>query len=75
MAWEDAINHSGNVNGCMMHSDRGSQYCSNDYCKRAEEVGFTMSMSRKRNCNGINSVDNAPMESFWEKLKQERLNE
>lgn len=30
-ALEDAINHSGNVNGCILHSDRKSQYCSNDY--------------------------------------------
>lgn len=69
-ALEDAINHSGNVNGCILHSDRGSQYCSNDYTQRAKEAGFTLSMSRKGNC-----WDNAPMESFWGKLKQEWLNE
>ena len=69
-ALDDAINHSGNVKGCILHSDRGSQYCSNDYCRRAKEAGFTMSMSRKGNC-----WDNAPMESFWGKLKQEWLNE
>ncbi len=69
-ALEDVINHSGNVKGCILHSDRGSQYCSNDYSKKAKEAGFTMSMSRKGNC-----WDNAPMESFWGKLKQEWLNE
>ena len=69
-ALHDAINHSGNVKGCILHSDRGSQYCSNDYSRKAEEAGFTMSMSRKGNC-----WDNAPMESFWGKLKQEWLNE
>ena len=69
-ALEDAINHSGNVKGCILHSDRGSQYCSNDYSKRAKEAGFTISMSRKGNC-----WDNAAMESFWGKLKQEWLNE
>ena len=69
-ALNDAINHSGNVKGCILHSDRGSQYCSNDYSRRAKEAGFTMSMSRKGNC-----WDNAPMESFWGKLKQEWLNE
>lgn len=69
-ALEDAINHSGNVKGCTLHSDRGSQYCSSDYRKRAKEAGFTISMSRKGNC-----WDNAPMESFWGKLKQEWLNE
>ncbi len=35
-----------------------------------EDAGFTMSMSRRGNC-----WDNAPMESFWGKLKQEWLNE
>ena len=69
-ALNDAINHSGNVMGCILHSDRGSRYCSNDYSRRAKEAGFTMSMSRKGNC-----WDNAPMESFWGKLKQEWLNE
>lgn len=69
-ALEDAIRHSGDVTGCILHSDRGSQYCSTDYRKLAEGAGFTMSMSRKGNC-----WDNAPMESFWGKLKQEWLNE
>ncbi len=69
-ALEDAINHSGDVAGCILHSDRGSQYCSTDYRKLAGEAGFTMSMSRRGNC-----WDNAPMESFWGKLKQEWLNE
>lgn len=69
-ALEDAINHSGDVDGCILHSDRGSQYCSTDYRKKVEEAGFTMSISRKGNC-----WDNAPMESFWGKLKQEWLNE
>lgn len=66
----DAINHTGNVKGYILHSDRGSQYCSNDYSRRAKEAGFTMSMSCKGNC-----WDNAPMENFWGKLKQEWLNE
>lgn len=69
-ALNDAVNHSGNVKGCILHSDRGSQYCSNDYSRKAKEAGFTMSMSRKGN-----RWDNAPMESFWGKLKQEWLNE
>lgn len=30
-ALKDAVNHSGNVKGCILHSDRGSQYCSIDY--------------------------------------------
>jgi len=69
-ALQDAINHTSDVNGCILHSDRGSQYCSKDYCQMAKQNGFTMSMSRKGNC-----WDNAPMESFWGTLKQEWLNE
>ena len=69
-ALQDAMNHTSDVNGCILHSDRGSQYCSKDYCQMAKQNGFTMSMSRKGNC-----WDNAPMESFWGTLKQEWLNE
>ncbi|WP_074573583.1 IS3 family transposase [Selenomonas ruminantium] len=69
-ALQDAINHTTDVNGCILHSDRGSQYCSKAYVEMAGKTGFTMSMSRKGNC-----WDNAPMESFWGTLKQEWLNE
>ena len=37
--------------------------------KALKKHEFNCSMSRKGNC-----WDNAPMESFWGKLKQERLN-
>lgn len=66
----DAISHTDDTKGCILHSDRGSQYCSLDYQALAKEHGFISSMSRKGNC-----WDNAPMESFWGKLKQEWLNE
>ena len=69
-ALKDAVNNSGNVNGCVLHSDMGSQYCSYDYQNLAHAYGFVTSMSRKGNC-----WDNAPMECFWGKLKQEWLNE
>ena len=49
--------------------DRGSQYCPLDYPALAKEHGFVSSMSRKGNC-----WDNAPMGSFWGKLKREWLN-
>jgi len=52
--------------GLLLHSDRGSQYCSNEYQKIVNNNGFICSMSRKGNC-----WDNAPMESFWGKLKSE----
>jgi len=52
----------------LLHSDRGSQYCSKEYQKIIEDKKFICSMSRKGNC-----WDNAPMESFWGKLKTEWL--
>jgi len=59
----------GNPKGVLAHSDRGSQYCSHDYQAELTKDDFICSMSRKGNC-----YDNAPMESFWGKLKQEWLN-
>ena len=52
--------------GLMHHSDRGSQYCSQEYRNLMERSGLRSSMSGKGNC-----FDNAPMESFWGTLKQE----
>ena len=54
-ALKDAVNHSGNLKGCILHSDRGSQYCSIDYQNFVHANGFIISMSRKGNC-----WDNAP---------------
>lgn len=54
--------------GLLLHSDRGSQYCSKEYQKEIANKQFICSMSRKGNC-----WDNAPMESFWGKLKTEWL--
>ena len=66
----DAVNRVGKGNGGLLHSDMGSQYCSAEYQALLRKMGFTCSMSRKGNC-----WDNAPMESFWGKLKMEWLNE
>lgn len=52
--------------GLLHHSDRGSQYASNDYQKLLKDNKITCSMSRKGNC-----YDNACMESFFATLKQE----
>jgi len=52
--------------GLIHHSDRGSQYCSQDYQNLLEQFHMRASMSRKGNC-----YDNAPMESFWGTLKNE----
>jgi len=54
--------------GLLHHSDRGSQYCSHDYQGLLREYGMRVSMSRKGNC-----WDNAPMESFFNSLKNERV--
>lgn len=52
--------------GIIHHSDRGSQYASNEYQKLLTDNGMIPSMSRKGNC-----WDNAPMESFFHTLKTE----
>lgn len=69
-ALNQAILRRGNPNGVLLHSDRGSQYCSAVYQAEIQKNRFICSMSRKGNC-----WDNAPMESFWGKLKQEWLND
>jgi len=54
--------------GLILHSDRGSQYCTRSYAKLLKQFKITPSMSRKGNC-----YDNAPMESFWGILKNELI--
>jgi putative transposase len=50
----------------LHHSDRGSQYASEDYRRLLEQREIACSMSRKGNC-----WDNAVVESFFSTLKQE----
>lgn len=52
--------------GLIHHSDRGSQYCAQDYQDQVRQCGMIASMSRRGNCD-----DNAPMESVWGTLKNE----
>ena len=52
--------------GLLHHSDRGSQYTSQDYHTLLADFGIVMSMSRKADC-----YDNALMESFIGTLKTE----
>ncbi len=54
--------------GVLCHSDRGSQYCSNDYQALLKKYGLICSMSRKGNC-----WDNAVAESFFHSLKVELI--
>jgi putative transposase len=53
---------------CIHHTDRGSQYCSNDYQKRLLKHGFLLSMSGKGNC-----YDNSMVETFFKSLKAELI--
>ncbi len=56
------------VHGLLVHSDRGSQYASEDYRTLTKSFGMIQSMSRRGNC-----WDNAPMESFFDTLKTELI--
>lgn len=44
-----AIKNKGNLRGLIHHSDRGIQYCSNDYTKLLTKNGIKISMSEKGN--------------------------
>ncbi len=52
----------------IFHSDRGSQYASDDFREVMKMYGLTASMSRKANC-----WDNAVTETLFGSLKVERL--
>jgi putative transposase len=54
--------------GLIFHSDRGSQYASQQFRRALEQAGITASMSRKGNC-----WDNACSETLFGSLKVERL--
>jgi putative transposase len=54
--------------GLVHHSDRGSQYASNDYTALLKDHGIDISMSRKGN-----PWDNAACESFMKTLKYEEV--
>lgn len=54
--------------GLVHHSDRGSQYASNDYTNLLNDNGIHISMSRKGN-----PWDNAACESFMKTLKYEEV--
>ncbi|WP_353893047.1 IS3 family transposase [Proteinivorax hydrogeniformans] len=51
----------------LLHSDRGFQYTSNGFKQKIKAANITQSMSRAGNC-----LDNAPIESFFGKLKVEK---
>ena len=53
--------------GVLHHSDRGSQYCSQEYRSLLERFGLQNLHEQDRQL----FLTNAPMESFWGTLKQE----
>jgi putative transposase len=54
--------------GVIIHSDRGSQYCSHEYQKLLADNGFICSMSKRGDC-----YDNASMESWNHSFKVEAI--
>lgn len=50
--------------GVIVHTDRGSQYCSHLFQDALKAYGMRSSMSRRGDC-----WDNAPTESLWGSLK------
>lgn len=54
--------------GVIIHSDRGSQYCSHDYQQLLAKNGFICSMSKEGDC-----YDNASMESWNHSFKVEAI--
>ena len=54
------------ISSMVAHSDRGSQYASDQYRLKLKSLGIEISMSRKGNC-----WDNAFAESFFATLKKE----
>jgi transposase InsO family protein len=52
----------------IVHSDRGSQYCSHDFVQMIQKYQLTQSMSKKGDC-----FDNAAMESWFHSLKIEAI--
>ena len=54
--------------GLIHHSDRGSQYCSDDYRRLLQSNGLTASMSGKGNC-----YDNAKVETVFKTIKTELI--
>jgi putative transposase len=66
MAW--LARNPGRQTGLIFHSDRGSQYASEDFSRLLKRHGIAPSMSRKGNC-----WDNACSETLFASLKVERL--
>ncbi|PID65266.1 MAG: IS3 family transposase, partial [Gammaproteobacteria bacterium] len=63
-----AIACRGSLDGAIMHTDRGSQYCSKRFRQLLKANGIRSGMSRKGDCH-----DNACAESSFHSLKVEAV--
>ena len=64
---ENAKKSYPDINGCIIHSDRGSQYTSTEYRAVIQKYGIIQSM----NSAGGRCHDNAGCESMWARMKEE----
>ena len=67
-ALENAVARRGDVAGCVVHSDRGSQFRSHAYVRTLRAAQLRGSMGRVGAC-----ADNAAMESFFSLLQKNVL--
>jgi putative transposase len=68
-ALENAVAMRGDVAGCVVHSDRGSQFRSRKFLRALARHRLVGSMGRVASCG-----DNAAMESFFSLLQKNVLN-
>lgn len=68
-ALQDAVGRRGSVRGCIVHSDRGSQFRSRSFAEALRWHGLIGSMGRVAPAG-----DNAAMESFFSLLQKNLLN-
>jgi len=68
-ALENAVARRGEVAGCIVHADRGSQFRSRRMAATLNRHGMVGSMGRVASAG-----DNAAMESFWSLLQKNVLN-
>lgn len=68
IALEKAVTMRNPPAGLIHHSDRGSQYCAENYCKVLEKNKMYLSMSATGNC-----YDNAMTEAVFKTIKAELI--
>ena len=64
---ENANKSYPDIKGCIIHSDRGSQYTSEEYRAAVKKYGIIQSM----NSAGGRCHNNARCESMWARMKEE----